>query len=70
MSTTTTPKAMREAKDLSVARLSRLADVDRRTVDRIEDGLDVAVSSLEAVAAVLGVTASELLEASLEARTA
>lgn len=66
-----TPEEMRVAAGLSVARLARLADVDRKTVERIlAGGQGVSVSSLEAVARVLAVSAPDLLAACERARGA
>ena len=65
-----TPEDLRAASGLSVAALSRRADVDRSVIDRIERGDDVSAASIDAVAAALGVEAADLMAAWQRVRAA
>jgi len=58
-----TPREIREAAGLSVGRLARLADVNRKTVNRVEAGEHATTETLEALAAQLSLDAADYFSA-------
>lgn len=58
-----TPRSLRVRLGLTQIELAARAQVADRTVRNLEDGLDVSLENLRAIADALGVTAGVLLEA-------
>lgn len=60
-------KEIRESKDLSISELSRLSNISRQTIYRLESGEDKVVNSktLKALADALGVSMTVFFEPSM-----
>ena len=58
-----TPRSLRVRLGLTQLELAARAKVADRTVRNLEDGLDISLANLRAIAETLGVSAAPLLEA-------
>jgi transcriptional regulator with XRE-family HTH domain len=58
-------RLIRESKNLSVPKLAVLSGVPRRTIQDIENGADMRISTAKKLAAALNVTLDELCKEGL-----